>query len=208
MIYDEPLFAFTNNPNKVLPSFSYIIVQWILIHYSDQTDQKPKNVQYICDLLSIKPNKDYTAFEFWLSKKRASSLLLQQKEMNLIKFQRRSFSFVTFIWTLYIKTPERLFKISMLNDDATALFISSSSYTTFLAAFSSIYTFCSAPLWSTNDNKGDTTRNPEQMFENWKLGFPIGSVQPPVPTTSSASEHNSKFLPRERRRNCFHFHFC
>ncbi len=27
--------------------------------------------------------------------------------------------------------------------------------------------------------QGDTARNPEQMFENWKLGFPIGSVYPP-----------------------------
>ena len=113
------------------------------------------------------------------------------------------------LWGLYIKRRLRdYFYAEWQRCYCCLLFTScSSSYTTFLAAFSSIYTFCSAPLWSTNDNKGDTTRNPEQMFENWKLGFPIGSVQPPH--TSSASEHNSKFLPRERlRRNCFHFHFC
>ena len=66
-------------------------------------------------------------------------------------------------------------------------------------AFSSIYTF-----FYFNDNKGDTTRNPEQMFENWKLGFPIGSVQPPP----ASSEHNSKFLPWEgEKRKLFHFTF-
>ena len=30
--------------------------------------------------------------------------------------------------------------------------------------------------------KGDRTRNPEQMFENWKLGFPIGSRNLPKQT--------------------------
>ena len=42
------------------------------------------------------------------------------------------------------------------------------------------------------------------MFENWKLGFPIGSVQPPP----ASSEHNSKFLPWEgEKESCFILHF-
>ena len=59
-----------------------------------------------------------------------------------------------------------------------------------------LYTFSALPYLTTLkktvhqlDNSGDTTRNPEQMFENWKLGFPIGqsSVQ-----SASYNEH-SKF---------------
>ena len=71
----------------------------------------------------------------------------------------------------------------------------------FLISFAKItlsflYTFSALPYLTTLkktvhqlDNSGDTTRNPEQMFENWKLGFPIGqsSVQ-----SASYNEH-SKF---------------
>ena len=48
--------------------------------------------------------------------------------------------------------------------------------------------------------KGDTTRNPEQMFENWKLGFPIGTPRlPPSNHTHSTSIEHSKVDPQVQK---------
>ena len=49
--------------------------------------------------------------------------------------------------------------------------------------------------------KGDSTpRNPQQMFENWKLGFPIGTPRlPPSNHTHSTSIEHSKLDPQVQK---------
>ena len=111
MIYDSSVLL------SLITLLPLIFISYISNSHSlfrPKTDQKTQNVQYVCDLLSIKTKQGLHCFL-----KRSSSLA--QKEMNLIKFQRRySFSFVTYEDFIYKDACETTF---MLNDkDATAAF--------------------------------------------------------------------------------------
>ena len=60
---------------------------------------------------------------------------------------------------------------------------------------------CSPRTGSLSPPGKNESRNPEQMFEQWKLGFPIGSMPPSassagaVPTPPPAASSPSKSLP-------------